>query len=225
MYSGIKVIDKAFEILKVFNQSKKSISLKELSEITNLNKSTIIRVCKSLIKHEFLVKNDVKGAYQLGPGSWKMGQIFNSSFSLENEIKRVLREICNKTGQSSGYWIRSGNKKVCLYRINSTKSELTHFLVEGASFPLVSATGIILKAFGDNNKALIEQINKKGYVFTSNERISNIASVAIPIFDLNNVFKGSINVSGWKQFFNPKSITEYVKILKKKENILKKFIT
>ena len=225
MYSGIKVIDKAFEILKVFNQDKISISLKELSEITNLNKSTIIRVCKSLIKHDFLVKNDANGAYQLGPGSWKMGQIFNSNFSLESEVKKVLKEICSKTGQSAGYWIRSGNKKVCLYRINSTESELTHYLVEGTSFPLVSATGIILKAFGDNNKVLMEQINKKGYVFTSNERINNIASVAIPIFDLNNVFKGSINVSGWEQFFNPKLIDEYVKILKNKQNILKKFIT
>ena len=225
MESGIKVIDKAFKILKVFNKNKKNISLKELSQITGQNKSTIIRICNSLIKHDFLFKNEINGLYQLGSGCLKMSQIFNSNFNAENEIKEVLREICNKTGQSSGFWIRTGNKKVCLYRINSTESELTHYLREGASFPLVSATGIILKAFGDNNKILMEQINKKGYVFTSDERINNIASVAVPAYDNGNIFKGSLNVSGWKQFFTPKLIAEYAKILKDKQIILKKLIS
>ena len=45
---------------------------------------------------------------------------------------------------------------------------------------------------------------KKNYIFTSDERLKNIASVAIPIFNFNNIFCGALNVSGWKQDFTKK---------------------
>ena len=51
--SEIKVIDKAFAIIRCFNEDNKSISLKSIATATQLNKSTIIRICRSLIKHNF----------------------------------------------------------------------------------------------------------------------------------------------------------------------------
>ena len=55
----IKVLDKTFQILNSFDDANKSISLKELTVITQLNKSTILRICSSLIKHKFLIKNEI----------------------------------------------------------------------------------------------------------------------------------------------------------------------
>ena len=39
--SDIKVIDKAFEILNLFTKDYRNLSLKNLNEITKLNKSTL----------------------------------------------------------------------------------------------------------------------------------------------------------------------------------------
>ena len=181
MSSEIKVIDKAFQILNSFSEAQNNLSLKEIAKITSQNKSTIIRICRSLIKHNFLIKNESTGNYQLGPGTWKMGQIYNANFDIGNEIREILKDICKESGQSAGYWIRSGNKKVCLYRSNNTESELTHHLTEGTNFPLVSATGKILLAFGDKNEKEMNEIIKKGFTFTSEERVGSIASVAVPI--------------------------------------------
>jgi len=180
--STIKVLDKAFQILNSFDDANKSISLKELTVITQLNKSTILRICSSLIKHNFLIKNEINGSYRLGPGSWKLGSIYNSNFKIGNEIKVILSEICEATGQSTGYWVKAGNKKVCLYRVNS-KSELNHYVVEGTTFELKSATGKVLLAYTEDNLELKNQIDKKGYIFTAGERLDNIASVAVPVFD------------------------------------------
>jgi DNA-binding IclR family transcriptional regulator len=224
MNSGIKVVDKAFQVLNTFSAAKKNISLKELAQITQQNKSTLIRICKSLIKHDFLMKNSESGNYQLGPGSWRMGQIYNANFNIGREIKEILQELCNETGQSAGYWIRSGDIRVCLYRVNSTESELAHHLVEGSTFPLISATGKILLAFGDNNKQLMDDINKKGYAFTSDERLENLASVAVPVFNSRNEFQASLNVSGWKQFFTPKARLQFAEVLKDKQITLKKLL-
>lgn len=224
MSSEIKVIDKAFQILNSFSEAQNNLSLKEIAKITSQNKSTIIRICRSLIKHNFLIKNELTGNYQLGPGAWKMGQIYNDNFDIANEIREILKDICKESGQSAGYWIRSGNKKVCLYRANNTESELTHHLTEGTNFPLVSATGKILLAFGDKNEKEMNEINKKGFTFTSEERVGSIASVAVPIFNIKNEFEGAINVSGWKQFFNSKTLPQFAKILQNKQNSIKKLL-
>ena len=224
MSTEIKVIDKAFQILNSFSEVRNNLSLKEIAKITSQNKSTIIRICRSLMKHNFLIKNETTGNYQLGPGAWKMAQVYNANFDIAYEIREILKNICKESRQSAGYWIRSGNEKVCLYRANNTESELTHHLTEGTNFPLVSATGKILLAFGDKNEKEINEINKKGFTFTSEERVGSIASVAVPIFNMKNEFEGAINVSGWKQFFNSKTLTQFAKILQNKQSSIQKLL-
>ena len=215
--SSIKVLDKAFRILNSFGDGNKSISLKELTAITRLNKSTILRICNSLIKHNFLIKNEINGSYRLGPGSWKLGSIYNSNFKIGTEIRDILNQISEVTGQSAGYWVRAGKKKVCLYRVNS-KSELNHYVVEGTTFELNSATGKVLLAYTDDNLGIRKEIEKKGYIYTAGERLDNIASVAIPAFDNKNVFKATVSVSGWKQFFTNKTVPKYLKTLSSYSN-------
>ena len=183
--SDIKVIDKAFAIIGCFNEDNKSISLKNIAANTQLNKSTIIRICKSLIKHNFLDKDEFTGNYQLGLSSWKIGSVFKNTFQVDTEMRNILNNICIKTGQSVGYWIKTGQKKVCLYRVNS-KSELNHYLTEGSVYPLVAGSGKILLAYSESKTKLIKEIEKKGYVYTAEERLKNIASVAIPIFNSKN---------------------------------------
>ena len=121
-------------------------------------------------------------------------------------------QICETTGQSAGYWVKAGSKKVCLYRVNS-KSELNHYVVEGATFDLSSATGKVLRAYTEETSDLKNIIDKKGYIYTTGERLENIASVAIPIFDVQNNFRGTLSVSGWKQFFTTKTVLKFYKIL------------
>ena len=208
----IKVLDKTFQILNSFDDANKSISLKDLTVITQLNKSTILRICNSLIKYNFLIKNEINGSYRLGPGSWKLGSIYNSNFKSGAEIREILNQICETTGQSAGYWVKAGSKKVCLYRVNS-KSELNHYVVEGATFDLSSATGKVLRAYTEETSDLKIIIDKKGYIYTTGERLENIASVAIPIFDVQNNFRGTLSVSGWKQFFTTKTVLKFYKIL------------
>ena len=95
--SSIKVLDKAFQILNSFGDGNKSISLKELTATTRLNKSTILRICNSLIKHNFLIKNEINGSYRLGPGSWKLGSIYNSNFKSSNSSFKLIHKIIGIT--------------------------------------------------------------------------------------------------------------------------------
>ncbi len=161
MSSDIKVIDKAFKIIGCFDEKNKSASLKQIALITKLNKSTIIRICRSLIKHEFLIKNEIDGNYQLGFNSWKIGSTYNSTLNIASEMKSILSNICNETGMSASYWVKAGQKKICLYRVNST-SEINHYIPEGSTAPLVSASGKVLLAFLSDKKNIANELKKKG---------------------------------------------------------------
>ena len=222
--SNIKVLDKTFQILNSFDDANKSVSLKELSSTTKLNKSTILRICNSLIKYNFLIKNEINGSYRLGPGSWKLGSIYNSNFKSGEEIRLILNRILESTGESAGYWVKAGSKKVCLYRVNS-KSELNHYVVEGTTFELKSATGKVIKAFTQNDQELKNLINKKGYIYTAGERLDNIASVAVPIFNNKENFTGTLSISGWRQFFTNKSVAKFYKILSGYQNQMKRLVS
>ena len=134
-----------------------------------------------------------------------------------------MGKICAVTGQSAGYWVKAGTKKVCLYRVNS-KSELNHYVVEGTTFELKSATGKVLSAFTGGNDDLKNAIEKKGYIYTTGERLDNIASVAIQIFDNQNNFRGTLSISGWKQFFTSKTVSSFYKILLKYKDQIKVLI-
>ena len=111
-----------------------------------------------------------------------------------------------------------------MYRVNS-KSELNHYVVEGTTFELNSATGKVLLAYTDKNLELKKEIEKKGYIYTAGERLDNIASVAIPAFDNKNLFKATVSVSGWKQFFTNKTVPKYYKTLSSFSNQLRSLLS
>ena len=54
--------------------------------------------------------------------------------------------------------------------------------------------------------------------------MGSIASVAVPIFNMKNEFEGAINVSGWKQFFNSKTLPQFAKILQNKQSSIQKLL-
>ena len=57
------------------------------------------------------------------------------------------------------------------------------------------------------------------------ERLDNIASVAIPAFDNKNLFKATVSVSGWKQFFTNKTVPKYYKTLSSFSNQLRSLLS
>ena len=60
---------------------------------------------------------------------------------------RYFKSISEVTGQSAGYWVELDGK-VCIS--SDSKSELNHYVVEGTTFELNSATGKVLLAYTDS---------------------------------------------------------------------------
>ena len=63
--AGVAAVDRAFDILHAFTSARPVLSLAEISRITGLYKSTILRLMGSLEKYGFVWQRS-DGNYQLG---------------------------------------------------------------------------------------------------------------------------------------------------------------
>ena len=191
----VQAVERALSILDSFHEGQDRLTLMELADRTGLHKSTILRLCSSLERKGYLMRL-ADGCFRLGPSVWRLGSLYRSSFDLGEHIRPELRRLVSATGETASFYIREGNERVCLYRINSPKP-IRHHLDEGARLPLdAGATAHVLIAFSEEAGKFYERIRKDGHYTSIGERDPDIAAVAVPVFDQSHRLRGALSISG-----------------------------
>ena len=62
----MKVLNNTFKVLDIFLEHPSEISLDELTSLSNLNKTTLSRIVRELVKYGFLMQRENRGKYSLG---------------------------------------------------------------------------------------------------------------------------------------------------------------
>src|SRR5262249_31152995 len=131
---GVAAVDRALTVLKSFREGEGTLSLADLAERTNMAKSTVLRLLASL-QHAGLVQRVDERRYMLGREiAWLYG-VYIGSFSLENAVLPALRELVEKTGESTAFHVRQGDKRLTLFRVDSLQPIRDHGRA-GDIFPL-----------------------------------------------------------------------------------------
>src|SRR5262245_52728889 len=130
----VESVERALAILDCFNGGAESLSLAELSRATGFYKSTILRLAASLERCGYLVRND-QGRFRLGPTLWRLGSLYQQSFDLGEVVRPELGRLVDETGETASYYVREGDMRVCLFRLNSPRA-LRHHLNEGDRLPM-----------------------------------------------------------------------------------------
>ncbi|MCV6600149.1 MAG: IclR family transcriptional regulator [Cohaesibacter sp.] len=197
----VEAVERALSILDVFSDGQVSLSLSELAQATGLYKSTILRLCASLERFDYMRK-DEEGRYHLGPGLWRLGSLYRQNFAAGDQIRPELRYLTRVTGETSSFFVREGDQRLCLYRENS-KKEVRHHLEEGLKLPLNNGgTGRILLAFDGARGSLYDDIRIDGYYVSLGERDPDLFSVAMPVFNARGALAGAFSVSGLLSRYN-----------------------
>ncbi|MCT4655704.1 MAG: IclR family transcriptional regulator [Cohaesibacter sp.] len=197
----VEAVERALTILESFSEGQVSFSLRELAEATGLYKSTILRLCASLERFHY-IRKDEEGRYHLGPGLWRLGSLYRKNFAAGDQIRPELRYLTRVTGETSSFFVREGDQRLCLYRENS-KKEVRHHLDEGLRLPLkMGGTGRILLAFSGARGAPYDSIRIDGYYVSLGERDPDLFSVAIPVFNARGLLAGAFSVSGLLSRYN-----------------------
>ncbi len=221
----IESVDKALSILECFSDSVPELSLKELSEKTGLYKSRILRLCGTLMAHGFLIRLE-NSLYRLGPKLMMLGKVYERSNSLISIARPILRELASITGESAKLFVIQGTKRICLVREKGTYP-LSYHVEEGESFELYAGAGgkALLantsKEFRDQvlgekvlqrltpttivERSRLEEefaaIRERGYASSSGEVFTEVAGMAAPVFDHENIVCAALTIAGPVQRF------------------------
>lgn len=181
---GVAAVDRALAILKAFENSIDGMTLTDLIHATGLYHSTILRLCESL-EDAGMLKRLPDQRYMLGPTSFHLGMLYQSSFRLQDYALPVLRKLVAATRETVALYVREGNQRVCLHHLELQRSVRMH-VREGDRFPLErGAAGKIMLSMAGQEGPDFEAIRQANYSISLGERDAESAAIACPVFGLN----------------------------------------
>jgi len=179
---GVASVDKALTILGLFTPMNPELSLIEISEVTGLYKSTVLRMLASLENAGLVIKS-MGGKYILGPTVATLNSAYQANASLEAITMPILKALMQKTQESAAFHVRHGEKRLCLFRVDSNQALRDHIKI-GDLLPIdKGAGGKVLMAFEGSPGKLFSQIRKDMVLAISGDRIKEIAGISAPVFN------------------------------------------
>ncbi|MBP0110634.1 IclR family transcriptional regulator [Bradyrhizobium vignae] len=199
--TGVDAVARALAILKKFGPERREMTLTELATATDLYKSTVLRLAATLEEGGFLTRGDDR-LYRPGPELWRLGSLYRQSLDLGDLVRPTLRRLVEATGETASFYIRDGNERICLYRVNSPRA-VRHHLDEGQRLPLDrGAAGHVLTAYGDGTAVSRKKVLAQGYYVSLGERDPEVAAAAVPLIDGQGKLRGALSVSAIRTRFD-----------------------
>ncbi|MBH1964922.1 MAG: IclR family transcriptional regulator [Comamonadaceae bacterium] len=191
---GVAAVERAFTILNAFRPGDASLPLNEIARRTGMYKSTILRLITTLVQEHCIVRLD-DGSYQLGSMLLHWGGLYQAALRLDDHVPPILRRLVQETGEGASFFTREGKLRVCLFRVDSSRSIRDH-VHTGDLLPLdKGAAGRVLASF---DRLLTPPANfpAQPLIATVGEREPDIAAIAAPVFGPQGSLRGALAISG-----------------------------
>lgn len=190
---GVAAVDRALTILDALTDEK--ITLAELSLRTDMYKSTLLRLLKSLERFGYVLR-DADGCYRLGSKVLYLGSLYQRHFRTSELVPPVLRKLVDELQEGASFYVPDAEYRVCLHRVDASRS-VRDSLHEGDRFPMTSgASGHVLRAFNGARGERFDTIRERMFAASFGERDAETAAFAAPVFGQGNRLVGAISVSG-----------------------------
>ena len=123
--NGVSAAERALAVLTAFRRGDGVLSLAELANRTGLVKSTIMRLAVSLQRYRLLARLP-DGSYRLDAETLRLGTAYQQAFSLADHVLPTLGQLSVKTGETASFYVKHGDERLCLYRVESASPIRMH---------------------------------------------------------------------------------------------------
>lgn len=223
----IKVLEKVINILDLFDEKGKTLSLSEICESSALNKSTVFRILNILTDAGYLERDPVASKYRLGFKLYHLGSLVEGFTEIKNLAHPFLIELTEKSDETVHLVVLDHGKALYLdklegkrairvvskvgWRLPAHCSGVGKVLL--ADLPDETVTKIIqdkgMKRFTNNTITDIGHLNrelakirKQGYAIDNEEIEMGLRCIAAPLKNSKNETLAAISISGPKERFN-----------------------
>lgn len=116
----LSTLNKAFDLLDVFEYGEPYMSLESLSAATGFPKPTVFRIVHTLISRGLMTQDPQTKKYGIGFGIMKYGRMVSSSTNLIAKCEPLMQHICDEIGEMVVLSVRdNAGYSICLHVIKN----------------------------------------------------------------------------------------------------------
>ncbi len=216
-----KTLIRGLSILSACAASRRGLTLVEIAEVTELAPSTVHRLLSTLESMKFLSIEPDSGRWRIGVAGFQMGNAFVRSRDYVAQLRPLMVELSELTGETVNLAILSGQKALFVAQVESTNM-MRMVAPLGSQSPLhVSGAGKALLAglSRREREALMNQLDysqctehtltsadalavelelvvAEGTAFDREEHVAGMQCIAAPVFNEIGEPLCALSVSG-----------------------------
>ena len=144
-----QTLQRGLMILRILTRhGSKGMRIHEIEKKSKLNKTTAMRLTKTLVSENFLVHDARTKTYSLGPESYAVGLAAEPRYGLQRLAEPHLRKLSLETGDCVLFSIIHGVEWVCLSIFDGATPIPPQTLKPGDHYPLgAGSAGLAMLAF------------------------------------------------------------------------------
>lgn len=228
-------LEKALDIMTLFDFDRTSFTAHEISEHLNIPLSTTYKYVDVLLKRGLLAKKAGSKEIELGFMIFRLGSVFAAGFDLIDAAIPHMKSLMEQSGETILLTAIEGRNAICLERMEPQRL-IKLSMERGRRLPLhAGASSRILLAF-QNDEIIADYIEHKGlenltnntmnepdsllaelkltrergYALSDSEVDDGAKAVAAPIFENNGNLLAGLTIAGPSERFDKKGPTELI---------------
>lgn len=207
---GVAAVERGLVLLTCFRHGDDALTLVEIADRTGLVKSTIMRLAVSLERYNLIVRMP-DGRYQLGSEVVRLNAIYQESNNLERHIQPVLAKLAFETKETATFYVRQGDHRLCLFRVNSPSS-LQVNVSPGAQRPMDNAASAQLLRLFEHWPETRPELPLLP-IYTAGATTPHIASLSVPVIGHGDRLVGALSLVGPDMRLNAARVKEVAGVL------------
>lgn len=235
----IQSLDRALNILDLFDEHTTELKITEISTRIGLHKSTVHSLLKTLQMHGYIDQDEESGKYRLGLKLLEKGQLLLQGMDIRATARKHLTSLSTQTGQTTHLVILDGREGVYIDKVEGDKAAIRYSRI-GRRVPLhSSAVGKALMAFrrpeeveellkgyryvqqtsstiADKESFIAEltRVRLQGYAVDDQENEPGVRCAAAPIFNHAGDVTAAMSISTMLSVVDEEQFGECVRLLK-----------
>jgi len=212
--SGAQTATRALELLELFSGSSHPLSLAEIVQATDLNRSAAYRLIRALEGRRMIAREPNGRRYEVGAGLIAMSAMVLDRVNIRRVGRPFVDKIASATWETVTVHVRNGRQRVCV-DVAEGRHQIRRVVPLGETLPLYAGpTGKAILAFispaeldellawaADEQqdvrslRSTLRRIRQAGYLAAVGDRQEGVAGLSVPLFDSTGVI-GALTVSG-----------------------------
>jgi len=230
----VNSLQRGLAILEAFTRERPKSNLNHLTQATNLPKTTVLRLLRTLASLEYVRYDTVSREYSLGPKVMSLGYATLAGIDLREVARPYLEDLSRLSGQNVNLAILDGIEAIHIERITRKRLISTDNTIGTRVNTHSTAIGRAMLAFlGDDElkyalerlyddpdnarhlhlgreqfRTLLKSVRRNGYAVSNEEYIMGIRAIGAPIFNASGRVEAAINMPVFSRSVSMKELTQ-----------------